>query len=47
MLLVADMVTLLLNRSNVRRAAKTDAADPPAALAFLWNDFVATLKNLG
>ena len=25
-----------------RRAAKTDTTNPPAALAYLWNDFVAT-----
>ena len=41
-LLVAALVTLFLNRANARRIVKTDVADPPAALAFLWNDFVAT-----
>jgi hypothetical protein len=41
-LLVAVVVTLMLNRANVRRTVKTDVPDPPAALAFLWNDFVAT-----
>ncbi len=41
-LLVAALVTLLLNRSNARRTVKTDTTDAPAALAFLWNDFVAT-----
>ncbi len=42
MLLAAGTVTLLFNRANVRRAVKADPTDPPAALAFLWNDFVAT-----
>jgi len=41
-LLLAALVTLLLNRANARRTLKTDATDPPTALAFLWNDFVAT-----
>jgi hypothetical protein len=41
-LLVAALVTLMLNRSNPQRTVKTDTTDPPAALAFLWNDFVAT-----
>jgi len=41
-LLVAALVTLLLNRSGAKRLVKTDPADPPAALAFLWNDFVDT-----
>jgi hypothetical protein len=41
-LLAVGVVTLLLNRASVRRAAKADPSDPPAALAFLWNDFVAT-----
>ena len=41
-LLAAGLVTLLLNRANARRVVKADSLDPPAALAFLWNDFVAT-----
>lgn len=42
LLLAAGVVMLLLNRANVRRVAKAEPAEPPAALAFLWNDFVAT-----
>jgi len=41
-LLVAAIVTLMLNRSNPQRTVNADTTDPPAALAFLWNDFVAT-----
>src|SRR5579871_3903204 len=41
-LLVAALVTMQLNRAGNRRLAGTDAPDPPPALAFLWNDFVAT-----
>jgi hypothetical protein len=42
MLLAAGVVVLLLNRANARHVVKAELADPPAALAFLWNDFVAT-----
>jgi len=41
-LLVAALVTLMLNRANVRGAAQRDSTEPPTALAFLWNDFVDT-----
>jgi hypothetical protein len=41
-LLVAALVTLLFNRANNRPLAKAVSTDAPAALAFLWNDFVAT-----
>ena len=39
-LLLATIVVMSFNR--LRRPAKADAADPPAALAYLWNDFVAS-----
>jgi hypothetical protein len=42
MLLAAWIVVLLVNRANARHVVKADTADPPAALAYLWNDFVAT-----
>jgi len=42
LVLVVATVTLLLNRSGNHRGTKADLQDPPAALAFLWNDFVAT-----
>lgn len=42
MMLAAGTVMLLINRANARHLVKVDPTDPPAALAFLWNDFVAT-----
>jgi len=44
-LLAAGTVTLLLSRTADHRATKTDPQDPPTALAFLWNDFVATAEE--
>jgi hypothetical protein len=41
-LLVAAVVFLWLNRANGSSLGKTDTTDPPPALAYLWNDFVAT-----
>jgi hypothetical protein len=40
--LAATTVMLLLNRANSRRTATPAPPEAPAALAFLWNDFVVT-----
>jgi hypothetical protein len=42
LLLVVVVVTLLVSRASVRRQGKADVTEPPAALAFLWNNFVST-----
>jgi hypothetical protein len=41
-LLLGAVVVLTLNRANAKRQTVTETVDPPAALAFLWNDFVNT-----
>jgi hypothetical protein len=41
-LLVAALVTLMLNRAGNRRLAQPESISAPPALAFLWNDFVVT-----
>jgi hypothetical protein len=40
--LVGALVALFLNRANGRTIGRVEKTDAPAALAFLWNDFVAT-----
>lgn len=41
-LLLGAVIALMLNRANAKRESKADSAEPPAALAFLWNNFVDT-----
>jgi hypothetical protein len=41
-LLLGAVVALMLNRANAKRQVITETLAPPAALAFLWNDFVDT-----
>jgi len=41
-LLLGAVVALMLNRANAKRQTVAETLDPPAALAFLWNDFVDT-----
>ncbi len=41
-LLLGAIIALLLNRANAKHEVKADPADPPATLAFLWNNFVDT-----
>jgi hypothetical protein len=41
-LLLGAVIALMLNRTNAKRPVTAETIDPPAALAFLWNDFVNT-----
>jgi hypothetical protein len=41
-LLLGVVIALMWNRTNAKRQVINETIDPPAALAFLWNDFVNT-----